>query len=124
MYNDTWGYGKVRILSALGIATGIDDLVSGQIAPRLRLGQNYPNPFNPVTWIPFYLPADGRASLKIYDVKGERVNVLRDRWYRSGPHSVRWNGRDSRGRQVVTGLYFCVLRHGGKQQTRKLVLVR
>lgn len=124
VYNDTWGWGKLRILHAIGVPTGVDDMARGSRAPKVFLDQNYPNPFNPTTWIPFYLPSGGLASIRIYDVRGELVNVLRERWLPMGAHSVRWNGDDGAGRNVASGIYFCVLRFADNVQTRKLVLLR
>lgn len=124
VYNDTWGYGKLRILGALDIVTGIEDLSDGEAPPTLRLGQNYPNPFNPVTWIPYYLPSEGTARLAVYDVRGARIKVLSEKWMSGGPHSARWDGRDERGRPVASGIYFCVLEHAGETQVRKLVLMK
>jgi subtilisin family serine protease len=124
VYNDTWGWGKLRILAAINIASTIEEMADGRRAPQLFLDQNYPNPFNPTTWIPFYLPQDGMASVKVYNVKGELVKVLRDRYYGQGAHSVQWDGTDSRGQKVASGLYFCVLRQGGDKQTRKMVLIK
>ena len=63
-------------------------------------------------------------TLVIYDVRGAVVKVLADRWMSVGPHSVRWNGEDGRGRPAASGIYFCVLDHGGLTQSRKLVLLR
>jgi subtilisin family serine protease len=124
VYNDTWGWGKLRILGAIGVATEVEDMAFGTKLPRLILDQNYPNPFNPTTWIPFYLPADGHVSLKIYTASGELVRLLADRWLPKGPHSLRWNGDDGGGRSVASGIYFCELKAGTEKQTRKLVLLR
>jgi hypothetical protein len=124
VYNDTWGWGKLRILHAVGVPTGVDDMARGETPPRVLLDQNYPNPFNPSTWIPFYLPADGLVRVKIYNVRGELVKVLGERRMSEGAHSLRWNGDDRDGRNVASGIYFCVLRFGGETQTRKLVLLR
>ena len=124
VYNDTWGWGKLRILGAVGVAAAVEDIVRGATPPRVLLDQNYPNPFNPSTWIPFYLPADGLTSVKIYAVSGELVKVLSDKWLPKGAHSVRWHGVDGNGRPVASGIYFCELRFGSETQTRKLVLLR
>jgi subtilisin family serine protease len=124
VYNDTWGYGKLRILDAIGVAVGVREITDGRRPPALLLDPNYPNPFNPTTWIPFYLPADGRATLKVFDVNGRLVKVVRDRWLRRGPHSVLWDGTDESGAQVSSGVYFCELVQGAERQTRKLTLVR
>ena len=99
-------------------------MASGSKPPRVLLDQNYPNPFNPTTWIPFYLPADGVASIKIYNASGELVKILKDKWLPKGAHSARWNGDDGRGRLVASGIYFCELKFGRETQARKLVLLR
>jgi subtilisin family serine protease len=124
VYNDTWGYGKLRILGAIGIATDVEDMADGRLAPRLLLDQNYPNPFNPVTWIPFYLPRSGHMTIRIYDVRGALVRTLREKWMSEGAHSVTWDGRTVSGRNAVSGIYFCVLEQDGEKQTKKMVLLR
>lgn len=124
VYNDTWGYGKLRILGAVGVWTAVEEMALDDMPPALLLDRNYPNPFNPTTWIPFYLPGDGVTSVTIYDVRGAVVKVLRNRWMTEGAHSVRWNGEDGAGRAAASGVYFCVLKHGGMTQSRKLVLLR
>ncbi len=124
VYNDTWGWGKLRILGAIGVATSVEEMADGAIPPHLLLDSNYPNPFNPTTWIPFYVPSDGTVSLCVYNVKGEMVKVLKDKRMGRGAHSARWNGRDRKGHPVASGVYFCVLKHGGKTESRKLVLLR
>jgi len=124
VYNDTWGWGKLRILHAVGVPSGVDDMARGAAPPRLLLDQNYPNPFNPSTWIPFFLPGDGLVSIRVYNVGGELVKVLRERWLPGGAHSVRWNGDGIDGRRVSSGIYFCVLKFGATTQTRKLVFLR
>jgi subtilisin family serine protease len=124
VYNDTWGYGKLRILGAIGVATGVEDMTDGRLAPALLLDQNYPNPFNPTTWIPFYLPKNGHASIRIYDVRGALVRTLREKWMSEGAHSVTWDGTDRSGNNAVSGIYFCVLDQDGEKQTRKMVLLR
>lgn len=124
VYNDTWGWGKLRILGAVRAATGVEDILLGNAPPRALLDQNYPNPFNPSTWIPFYVPSDGVASVKIYDIRGSLVKVLREGWMSRGAHSVRWEGDGDAGAKAASGIYFCVLRCGGETQARKLVLMR
>ncbi len=124
VYNDTWGWGKLRVLAAIGIPTGIEDIEGGETPPVLALGRNYPNPFNPSTWIPFYIPRTGRASLKVYDVRGRLVKTLEDGRISAGSHISRWDGSGLSGKKVSSGIYFCVLKQDGNSQSRKLVLIR
>lgn len=124
VYNDTWGWGKLRILGAIGVPTAVEEMAHGAAPPRLHLGQNYPNPFNPTTWIPFYVPENGFVSVKIYDVRGGLVKALAERWMAAGAHSLRWNGEDAKGGPAASGVYFCALSLGGRTEMRKLVLLR
>ncbi len=124
VYNDTWGYGKLRLMGALGISSGVDDIAGGDTPAVLTIGQNYPNPFNPTTWIPFYVPAGGRVSIKLYDIMGRRITTLEDRSFNRGEHVASWKGKDHQGNPVSSGVYFCVIRQGNQKRTRKLVLIR
>lgn len=93
-----------------------------------RLYQNHPNPFNPSTTIPFTVPGPegGRSAvtLAIYDVRGSRIRTLVEGSFPTGRHSVQWDGRNQRGEQVSSGMYFVQLRAGGTKAMRKMVLLR
>lgn len=71
--------------------------------------RNHPNPFNPSTEIHFALPGTGRAELRIYDLAGRRVRNLDAGVLAAGQHTVRWDGRDERGRSVTSGVYLARL---------------
>ncbi|RPI65033.1 MAG: T9SS C-terminal target domain-containing protein [Ignavibacteriales bacterium] len=65
------------------------------------LSQNYPNPFNPATNISFSLPSDGNLALKIYDLKGELIEVLAEGFISQGNHSLKWDAAS-----FPSGIYF------------------
>jgi aminopeptidase N len=88
------------------------------------LSQNWPNPFNPSTTIEFGLSRPGNVSLRIYDSRGALVNTLLDRHLPAGSHETVWNGTDSKGNQVASGVYFYRLTSGERTLTRKMVLLR
>lgn len=90
-------------------------------APRVfSLGQNYPNPFNPATTIEFTLPADGRASLKVFDVLGREVATLLDEGRKAGEiQRVVFDAS-----RLASGVYIARLESGGKQLFRKMVLIK
>jgi len=94
--------------------------------PRaLTLDQNFPNPFNPSTTIRFAVPAPGAAvSLKIYDVAGRLVATLVDDEKVVGTRAVRWDGKDRRGADVASGVYFYRLISAEKTLSRKLIVLR
>ena len=88
------------------------------------LEQNFPNPFNSGTMIGFTLPDRGAATLTIYNLLGQRVARLVEGEGRAGVHSIHWDGRDDRGRDVAAGVYLYRLKSATHVQTRKLVLLR
>ena len=93
-------------------------------AAALTLEPNTPNPFGASTAIPFRLEQAGEASLSVYDVNGSLVRVVRSGFNLAGPHVAEWDGRDDVGRDAASGVYFCRLRSGGGEATRKMVLIR
>lgn len=101
-------------------------VLTGAAAPRVpaELRQNYPNPFNPVTTIVFELSVSGNVSLRIYDTAGRLVRELVNERRSAGRHEEAWDGRDSSGRVVASGIYFYRLDAGSFARTRKMVLLR
>jgi hypothetical protein len=83
-----------------------------------------PNPFNPQTVIRFGLPSSGRVDLRVYDARGHLVTTLLSEVLASGEHVVEWNGRDSRGGEVASGVYFSKLETGQGVLLKKMMLVR
>jgi hypothetical protein len=92
--------------------------------PIVSLRQNYPNPFNPSTVIPFSIERDTRVRAAVYDASGRKVAVLADRVFSAGTHRLHWEGRDSRSREVSSGIYFARISSGGFSGTLKMALIR
>jgi hypothetical protein len=91
--------------------------------PRVyRLCQNHPNPFIGRTVIRYALPMKSRVSLRIYDLSGRIVKRVIDRQQKPGFYMARWDARDSSGRKVSAGVYFCKLSAGDFTATKKLTL--
>lgn len=85
---------------------------------------NFPNPFNPSTTFRFTLAREGEAELSVIDARGRLVRVLVSGMYPAGAHDIQWDGRDSRGRSVPSGVYFYRLRAAGLQYTRAATLIK
>jgi hypothetical protein len=104
--------------------TAVIDVNPGQRPTRYSLSQNYPNPFNANTQISFALPKDGRTTLEIFNVLGQKVNTLVDEYMRAGTKIVNWDGRDNRGMEVPSGIYFYRLRSENFLQTKKMLMIQ
>jgi len=90
------------------------------------LKQNFPNPFNPrngSTRISFSLGQTGRASLVIYDLKGQAVRVVADGVFQAGMNQVCWDGCDTQGHAVSPGVYVYHLEARGVSQTKKCLVL-
>ncbi|MDZ7262017.1 MAG: PQQ-binding-like beta-propeller repeat protein [candidate division KSB1 bacterium] len=92
------------------------------------LSQNYPNPFfagngNQTTSFHYTLPRASRVRLRIYNLLGQEVRTLVDKVQSPGHFQVHWDGRDNRGLQVVTGIYFYRLEAENFVKTRKMIVI-
>ncbi len=112
---------NIRICEQEGSVTLIDDL---EVPREYSLQQNYPNPFNPTTTIAFSLPQNSMVSLKIYDILGNEIRILIDEVQPAGTHSIVWEGKDDRGLQVASGIYFCRFKSEGFTETKRMILIR
>jgi len=89
------------------------------------LQQNYPNPFNPATIIRYRLAEGGWVSLAIYNTRGQLVRTLVEGREKPGYKSFRWDGRDSTGEYVASGVYLYVLKVDHRLvETRKMAVIR
>ena len=94
-------------------------------ATHNRLAQNYPNPFNPSTTITFEVRDRAHVTLRIYTVAGQLVRTLVDDTRAPGTiHTVEWDGRNTHGQAVSTGVYFYRIATRGFNSTRKMVLLK
>jgi hypothetical protein len=107
----------------LGVV-GIDDDGPVQITKTPRLDANYPNPFNPVTSIRFILPKAMDVKIEIFNSLGQKVTTLVDGKRNPGTHIINWNGIDSRGVPVSSGVYFYRLSTENYDKTMKMILMK
>ena len=101
--------------------TPVDELDLPQV---LSLNGNYPNPFNPQTTIGFSLPQNQLVELAVFDLQGRRIATLVHEEMPAGRHSAIWRGKDQRGRNVASGMYFYRLATGGQTLVEKMILLK
>lgn len=99
------------------------------IPKEFRLLQNYPNPFNPSTWLPYQLAADSPVTIGIYNKKGRLIRTINLGNKNAGVYMTKdkaayWDGKDSEGSKVASGVYFYTLQAGEFRATQKMVIMK
>ena len=102
----------------------IDVSKTTTLPEHYELAQNYPNPFNPSTTLRFALPEAGHVTLDVYNLLGQRVSTLVDEHRTAGIHETTWNGRDDRGSEVSSGIYFYRLKVNSFTESKKMILMK
>jgi hypothetical protein len=89
------------------------------------MSQNYPNPFNSTTAIMVGLPEDANVTVEVYNVMGNLVRTLAsDATMKAGYHKLLWDGRDTEGQIVSTGVYLYRVVTPDFSETKKMILVK
>ncbi|MCP4634332.1 MAG: T9SS type A sorting domain-containing protein [candidate division Zixibacteria bacterium] len=83
------------------------------------LKQNYPNPFNASTSIAFDISEAGNANLSVYNLSGQKVETLVDRFLQVGQHDVIWNAST-----FSSGIYFYKLSVGSNSLIKQMTLLK
>jgi len=73
---------------------------------NFTLEQNFPNPFNPSTSISYQLGKPSFIRIKIYDILGQEIAVLKDEKQREGNYTVEFNASSTEGESLSSGIYF------------------
>lgn len=108
--------------------TDIHDL-SDRYPAEFVLQQNYPNPFNPSTTIKFRLPVRAHVNLKILNLLGQEVTTLMDSPRNAGDVEIVWDGKNTAGNQVASGIYFYKLEVTGSngetfKSTKRMLMMK
>ncbi len=117
-YLEAWIHARINWLDSYFGYTAIehDPL---QKPAAFSLEQNFPNPFNPSTKLKYHVPQVGKVSLQIYDVLGNKIQVLVDDIVEQGTHEITFNADN-----LPSGVYFAHLTAGASRQVIKMLLLR
>jgi subtilisin family serine protease len=85
---------------------------------------NFPNPFNPSTLIRYTVGEDSWVTLKVYNTMGQEVATLVDGFQHAGNGSAVWEGKNSVGEHVASGIYFYKLTAGNVVSVNKMMFVK
>jgi choice-of-anchor B domain-containing protein len=101
--------------------TGVGDPAT---APEMTVSAPRPNPAGKSASLTVSLPARARARVAVYDLSGREIRTLLDGVAAAGPTTLVWDGKDARGRQVGSGVYWIRAQAAGRGIERKVVWVR
>lgn len=94
------------------------------IPEKFEITQNYPNPFNPTTTFSYSIPTGSNVTIEILNVLGQRVRTLLNEYKSAGVYQINWDGDNSNGRKVSSGIYFYRFQTGDISETKKMLLFK
>lgn len=128
----TNGYNYIEIIATDKDSASVNDIfqITVQLTPiyyrktnepsKFQLNQNYPNPFNPLTRILYSLPKSGFVSLKIYNILGQEIQTLVNKFQTAGDYFVTFEANN-----LSSGVFLYKLKVGNDFiETKKMILMR
>ncbi|GAB1469040.1 hypothetical protein MASR2M64_18130 [Candidatus Cloacimonadota bacterium] len=98
---------------------------AGDTPVPTRLLGCYPNPFNPSTTVSFSIAQDNSlVCIEVFNIKGQKVCTLAHALFAQGEHRIIWQGLDSKGQNVASGMYLFVMQAGDYRRSLKAVLMK
>ena len=94
------------------------------IPSEFILSNNYPNPFNPSTTIEYELPKPAFVKIQIYNSIGQLINTIENDFKSPGEYSIQWNGKNSSGQSMPSGVYFYRMSSNGLTLIKKMVMLK
>jgi len=112
--NESW-YSKEIILT--GTLTDIKE--KHIIAKEYGLLHNFPNPFNANTTIVYSIPKESIITIKIYNMLGEEISTLVNKYINVGRHTVEFIASNQ-----PSGIYFYRFISKDYTETKKMILIQ
>jgi len=104
--------GRVYLYSGDSTLVVIDDLEQSTIKPNdFHIIGNYPNPFNNTTTIRYSITNRGIYYINIYNINGQLIFQKKKVLSAPDEYTITWNGKDTHGNGVSSGLYLVSIIH-------------
>jgi hypothetical protein len=104
--------GYIELLGARWTQTGI-------IEPDIVSFKAFPNPSNTELEIEFSIQNSENAEIEIIDINGKINKILNSTYFTEGKQHINFNAQD-----LPDGAYTLRFRHGGRVETKKIVIAR
>ncbi len=100
-------------------------VISEDILPeKFAVYDNYPNPFNPTTQISFDLTENSVTEVSVWNLLGQKITTLYTGDLNAGHHTVKFDGKDSNGSILPSGVYIYRVAAGNNVSTKKMMLLK
>ncbi len=86
---------------------------------RLLVEQNYPNPFKTETVIDYTLTVGQKVTVYVYNIYGQRVSSLVNKYQEAGNHSVLFDAS-----HLSSGVYIYRIEAGSLHKSKKMVHIK
>jgi hypothetical protein len=108
---------SAKVVDVAGVSAGDQPSV-------IYLGKNSPNPFTTQTTISYALGIAGNVRLSVYSATGRLVTRLVDDDLQPGSYQATWDGRDSFGNEVGSGMYYYQLELDNLTRSGRMVILK
>ncbi len=98
--------------------------IGNSVPTHFELKQNIPNPFNPSTSIHFAVSKPAHIQLFVYNIQGQKIKTLVDRFEKAGVYKVVWDATDENGDLVGSGIYIYQLSTTDFRAQKSMLLLR
>jgi len=106
-----------KILTDLQVDVPTEESIS--VPSMVYLSANYPNPFNSSTILKYGVVHSGLVSLKVFDLAGREVAVLKRGFQLSGNYTARWKAEG-----LPSGIYVARLETASESINTRITLIR
>jgi hypothetical protein len=89
------------------------------IPDAFRIIGHYPNPFNPSATIEYHLAGTSAVSMEVFNVWGQRVDIIELGTLSPGVHHVKYDGG-----HLSSGIYLVKMQAGDEVRTLRITLVK
>ena len=91
---------------------------------KFAVYENYPNPFNPATQISFDLTEQSATEVTVWNLLGQKVSTLFAGDLSAGHHTVTFDGHNTNGSLLPSGVYIYRVESGSNVSTKKMMLLK
>lgn len=84
--------------------------------------KSYPNPFSEYITVELFLEQNGNLFIEVFDILGNRVNIINDRFESAGKLTFTWDGTDFNGNKLSPGHYTIRISHNNTHTNLKIAL--